>query len=55
VKLAVDEVALECISLEFFSFWLLIIIPPLFRNHLSPPSKVYESPDQTALYHILGV
>jgi hypothetical protein len=42
-------------SLSFFSFTLLIIIPPLLHTHLSLLLEVFDSPDQAAHYHILGL
>lgn len=38
---------------SFLSFTMLIIISPLFSNHLSLPPDVYDSPDKGALYNIL--
>jgi hypothetical protein len=39
---------------KFFSFPLLIIIPPLLHTRLPPPHEVCNSPDQGAHYHTLG-
>jgi hypothetical protein len=39
-------------SLMCLRFPLLIIIPPLLHTHLSRPSALRGSPDQTAHYHI---
>ena len=39
-------------SLKCLRFPLLIIIPPILHTHLSPPSALRASPDQTAHYHI---
>jgi hypothetical protein len=39
-------------SPSFFSFPLLIIIPPLLHAPLLPPHVVYSNPDQTPFYHI---
>jgi hypothetical protein len=41
-------------TMEFFNFSLVIIIPPLLNNHLSPPHKVCDSPNQVAHYHTLS-
>jgi hypothetical protein len=49
----VEKVALGT-SQEFFGFLLLVRIPPLLHNHLSPPHDVCDSPDQAAYYHALG-
>jgi len=41
-------------SLKCLRFPLLIIIPTFLHSHLSPPSALSSSPDQTAHYHIFG-
>jgi hypothetical protein len=40
-------------SPSFIYFPLLIIIPPLLHNQLSPPLEICDSPDHAAQYHIL--
>jgi hypothetical protein len=50
----VDEVVLQEVFLRVLQFFLLIIIPPLLRTHLSPSHEVGDSPDQAAHYHTLG-
>jgi hypothetical protein len=39
-----DKAALELVFPSFFAFFLLIIIPPLFRTHLPPTSEKSVSP-----------
>jgi hypothetical protein len=41
------------ISHEFFSFPLLIVIPPLLYIYLLPPHAVCNSRDKVAHYHTL--
>jgi hypothetical protein len=55
-RLVVDEVAVLQVFLRvIFGFPLLLIIPPLLHNHLSPPPEVCDGPDQAAHYHIRGL
>jgi hypothetical protein len=54
VRLMLNEVALEQVSLRVLQFPPLIIIPPLLHTHLSPPHAVCDSPDQAAYHHTLG-
>jgi hypothetical protein len=56
MKFMVDKVSLEQIFLlSFVGFPLLSIIPPLAHTHVSPPPEVWDSPEQAAHYHILGL
>jgi hypothetical protein len=43
------------IGWSFFAFPLLIIIPPLFNNHLSLSPDKYDSLDQAVHYHIFSL
>jgi hypothetical protein len=54
-KTLCSRCAEERYSPSYFSFPLLIIIPPLFHVYLSPLRELWDNSDQTGHYHVFGL